>query len=179
MASRTAASVEEKLAQLGLDKMPSAPSNSKESAGSSSVDSAAAGAPPLPVHQPEDEQICFSERLPVHQPKDEQICCICFDGAELPSRPLVQPCACRGSSIWAHADCLTEWRRSTSAKADAAYRFGQCHDDYRDALSLELLEERLRQQRAAHGPGTLSTMNASWHGNCTPRATHLTRASPA
>ena len=76
-------------------------------------------------------------------PEDEPTCRICLDGAALPSHPLLQPCACRGSSTWIHADCLTEWRRSTSAKADAAYRCGQCHDYYRDALSLELLEERV------------------------------------
>ena len=56
--------------------------------------------------------------------------------------PLVQPCACRGSAKWTHEHCLEEWRR-TSVKEDAAYRCGQCMDKYRDALSLELLRERL------------------------------------
>ena len=90
--------------------------------------------------------------------EDEKICRICFEGAELPSHPLVQPCACRGSSTWVHADCLTKWRR-TSLKADAAYLCGQCEDHYRDALTLELLRERLRQQRAVHHPETHSTMH--------------------
>ena len=60
--------------------------------------------------------------------------------------PLVQPCACRGSAKWTHEHCLEEWRR-TSVKEDAAYRCGQCMDKYRDALSLELLRERLQTQR--------------------------------
>ena len=123
LASGSAASVEDKLAQLGLDDAPS--SSPHVSAGSSSAD-AAASAPLAP-----------------DQPKDEQICRICLDGAKLPSRPLVQPCACRGSSTWAHADCLTKWRRM-SPKDDDAYQCGQCKDNYRDALSLEMLEERLR-----------------------------------
>ena len=90
------------------------------------------------------------------QPGEEPTCRICFEG-ELSSLPLVQPCACRGSSTWAHADCLTKWRLA-GLKADAAYRCGQCNDDYRDALSLSLLKERLRQQRAAHLPEALLTM---------------------
>ena len=99
VASGSAASVEEKLARLCLDEAPPSPSKiPRVYAGSSSAD------PPV-------------------LPGDEPICRICLDRAELPSRPLVQPCACRGSSTWAHADCLTEWRR-TSPKADAAYQCG-------------------------------------------------------
>ena len=60
--------------------------------------------------------------------------------------PLVQPCACRGSAKLVHKHCLEKWRR-TSPKEDAAYRCGQCMDKYRDALSLELLRERLQTQR--------------------------------
>ena len=75
VASGPAASVEEKLARLGLDEAPPSP------------------------------------HAPV-QPGEEPICRICFEGFELPSRPLVQPCACRGSSTWAHADCLTKWRHT-------------------------------------------------------------------
>ena len=74
VADGSAASVEEKLARLGLDEAPPPPSNSPHvSAGSSSAD-AAAGAPLAPV-----------------LPEDEATCRICFDGAELPSHPLVQP----------------------------------------------------------------------------------------
>ena len=70
--------------------------------------------------------------------------------------PLVQPCACRGSAKWIHKHCLEEWRR-TSPKQDAAYRCGQCMDHYRDALSLELLSERLQTERTS---STLSTLGS-------------------
>ena len=60
--------------------------------------------------------------------------------------PLVQPCACRGSAKWIHVHCLEQWRR-TSPTEDAAYRCGQCMDEYRDALSLELLSARLQAER--------------------------------
>ena len=97
VASGSAASIEEKLARLGLDEAQPAPSNSPHvSAGSSSAD-AAASAPLSPT-----------------QPEDEPVCSICLDGAELPSHPLVQPCACRGSSTWAHAECLAEWWRTSA-----------------------------------------------------------------
>jgi tetratricopeptide (TPR) repeat protein len=92
-------------------------------------------------------------------PDDEPTCRICLEGAlALPIRPLVQPCACRGSSAWAHTDCLTLWRR-TSPKVKAAFQCGECNDDYRDALTLSLLEERLRQQLATHRPEAHSTMH--------------------
>ena len=61
--------------------------------------------------------------------------------------PLVQPCACRGTAKWIHKHCLEEWRR-TSPREDAAYRCGQCMDEYRDALSLEILSARLGDERA-------------------------------
>ena len=60
--------------------------------------------------------------------------------------PLVQPCACRGSAKFIHKACLEKWRR-TSPKEDAAYRCGQCKDEYRDALSIELLSARLQAER--------------------------------
>ena len=81
-------------------------------------------------------------------PADDRVCRICFAGVE--DGPLVQPCACRGTSAWAHAGCLEQWRRS-SPKWDAAYRCGQCLDEYRDALSLELLRERLESCRFSFG----------------------------
>ena len=67
---------------------------------------------------------------------EEKTCRLCWGDED--DGPLVQPCACRGSAKWIHAACLEEWRR-TSPKGDAAYRCGQCRDEYRDALSLELL----------------------------------------
>ena len=123
-------SIEDKLAQLLLDEPPPAQPGSYN--GSSSAD--------VPPEQ------------------NELICRICLEGAELPSRPLVQPCACRGSSTWTHDDCLAHWRR-TSDKDDAAYRCDQCRDDYRDELSLDLLQQKLHMQRAADHPETLTTMN--------------------
>ena len=61
----------------------------------------------------------------------EKRCRLCYGGEE--AGPLVQPCACRGSIRWIHEHCLTKWR-CTSTNEDAAYRCGQCLDEYRDAL---------------------------------------------
>ena len=69
----------------------------------------------------------------------------------------MQPCGCRGSAALVHESCLSEWRR-TSSNGTAAYRCGQCHDDYRDALSIELLEERLLRQRTTLGNRHASTI---------------------
>ena len=89
--------------------------------------------------------------------QEASICRLCF--GEEADGPLVQPCACRGSAKWAHAACLEIWRR-TSTKEDAAYRCGQCKDNYRDALSLELLWRRLETEWANYRVtlGTLTTL---------------------
>ena len=71
---------------------------------------------------------------------EEETCWVCYAGEE--DGPLVQSCACRGSMKWAHRACVEECRR-TGEREDAAYRCGQCKDEYRDALSLELLRARL------------------------------------
>ena len=76
---------------------------------------------------------------------EEKACRLCWGGED--GGPLMQPCACRGSAKWIHEHCLEEWRR-TSPKEDAAYRCGECNDEYRDALSLELLSARLQAERA-------------------------------
>ena len=76
--------------------------------------------------------------------EEEERCRVCLEGEE--KGPLVQPCACRGSSKWSHRACVEQWRRN-SDKEDAAYRCGQCKDKYRDALSLELLSARLQAER--------------------------------
>ena len=87
--------------------------------------------------------------------EEEKKCRLCWgdegDGS------LVQPCACRGSAKWIHKACLEEWRR-TSPKQDAAYRCGQCKDEYRDALSLELLRARLQAERT-NGQSTACTLD--------------------
>ena len=70
---------------------------------------------------------------------------MCLEGEE--GGPLVQLCACRGTAKWAHKACVDDWRRK-SDKEDAAYRCGQCKDEYRDALSIELLSARLQAERA-------------------------------
>jgi Flp pilus assembly protein TadD len=75
---------------------------------------------------------------------EEERCWVCLEGEE--GGPLVQLCACRGTAKWAHKACVDDWRRK-SDKADAAYRCGQCKDEYRDALSLELLSARLQAER--------------------------------
>ena len=85
----------------------------------------------------------------------ETRCRLCLEGEE--DGPLVQPCACRGSAKWIHRHCLEHWRR-TGLKEDAAYRCGQCMDEYRDALSLELLSARLQIERT-DGEATISTLD--------------------
>ena len=64
---------------------------------------------------------------------------------------LVQKCACCGTAKWVHEHCLEQWRR-TSSREDAAYRCGQCMDEYRDALSLELLSARLQAESRPTSP---------------------------
>ena len=86
---------------------------------------------------------------------DERTCRLCW--GEEDEGPLVQPCACRGSQKWIHKHCLEKWRR-TSPREDAAYRCGECKDEYRDALSLELLRARLQAERA-DGEYTVFTLD--------------------
>ena len=83
------------------------------------------------------------------------MCRLCWGDED--DGPLVQPCACRGSAKWIHEHCLEQWRR-TAPREDAAYRCGQCMDEYRDALSLELLSARLQAERAG-GEATISTLD--------------------
>ena len=86
--------------------------------------------------------------------EEEPRCRLCWGGED--DDPLVQPCACRGSAKFIHKGCLERWRR-TSPREDAAYRCGQCMDEYRDALSLELLSARLQAERT-DGKATNSTL---------------------
>ena len=86
--------------------------------------------------------------------EEEERCWVCLQGED--DGPLVQLCACRGTATWAHTHCVEEWRR-TSPKYDAAYRCGQCMDEYRDALSLELLSARLQAKRVG-GEDTIFTL---------------------
>jgi tetratricopeptide (TPR) repeat protein len=86
---------------------------------------------------------------------EEERCWVCHGGEE--DGPLVQLCGCRGTATWAHKHCVEVWRR-TSARKDAAYRCGQCMDEYRDALSIELLSARLQAERA-DGQGTSFTLD--------------------
>ena len=86
--------------------------------------------------------------------EDEMTCRLCWGDED--RRPLVQPCACRGSAKWIHTHCLEQWRR-TSPREDAAYRCGQCMNKYRDALSIELLSARLQVERT-NGKATSSTL---------------------
>jgi len=55
-----------------------------------------------------------------------------------------------------HKHCLEKWRR-TSPQWDAAFRCGECKDEYRDALSIELLSARLQGERTS-GEDTVLTM---------------------
>ena len=87
------------------------------------------------------------------------MCRLCWGGEE--DGPLVQPCACRGTAKWIHEHCLEQWRR-TGPREDAAYRCGQCMDEYRDALSLELLSARLQSERT-DGEDTSFTVRTLAH----------------
>ena len=91
------------------------------------------------------------------QEAEEKLCRICFGGEE--DGPLVQKCGCRGSAGWVHEDCLATWRR-TGVNEDAAIRCGQCHDSYRDELSIEILRERLQERREEHGDDHEDTIDA-------------------
>ena len=93
---------------------------------------------------------------------EEKTCRLCWGDED--ESPLVQPCACRGSVQWIHVHCLEQWRRKSPRK-DAAYRCGQCMDEYRDALSLELLSARLQAERTSGQAtnSTLSTLAAELH----------------
>ena len=51
--------------------------------------------------------------------EDEKRCWICLEGEA--DGPLVQLCACRGSSKWSHKACVDDWRRKSDTE-DAAYR---------------------------------------------------------
>ena len=74
------------------------------------------------------------------------MCRLCWGDED--DGPLVQPCACRGSIQWIHEHCLEQWRR-TAPREDAAFRCGQCMDEYRDSLSIELLSARLQAERTS------------------------------
>ena len=86
-----------------------------------------------------------AQRKRAREEEDERRCRLCLEGEC--DGPLVQPCACRGTAMWAHSHCLEHWRR-TGQKEDAAYRCGECKDEYRDALSIVLLRARLQAERA-------------------------------
>eukprot|EP00964_Phaeocystis_antarctica_P049491 scaffold28702_cov62-Phaeocystis_antarctica.AAC.7 len=86
--------------------------------------------------------------------EEEKTCRLCWGDDD--DGPLVQPCACRGSAQWIHEHCLEQWRH-TSPREDAAYRCGQCMDEYRDALSIELLGARLQVERT-NGQSTSFTL---------------------
>ena len=94
------------------------------------------------------------KRAREEEEEEEKRCRLCYGGEE--DGPLVQPCACRGSAKLIHKHCLEQWRR-TGPQRDAAYRCGECKDEYRDALSIELLSARLRAERTS-GEDTVLTM---------------------
>ena len=105
-----------------------------------------------------------AQRKRAREEEDERRCRLCLEGEA--DGPLVQLCACRGSAKLVHRRCLEKWRR-TSPKEDAAYRCGECKDEYRDALSLELLSARLQAERARGVDGfssTSSTLAAELRG---------------
>ena len=85
-----------------------------------------------------------TKRARAEEAEEAEECRLCFEGEA--DGPLVQPCACCGPAKWIHNRCLEQWRR-TSPKEDAAYRCGQCMDEYHDALSIELLSARLQAER--------------------------------
>ena len=96
-----------------------------------------------------------TKRARAEEAEEAEECRLCFEGEA--DGPLVQPCACCGTAKWIHNRCLEQWRR-TSPKEDAAYRCGQCMDEYHDALSIELLSARLQAERA-NGQTTSFTLD--------------------
>lgn len=58
-------------------------------------------------------------------------CRICLDGPEA-GRELIEPCACRGSMRWVHADCLSEWWQHRAGglydAPSAAVKCDICHE---------------------------------------------------
>ena len=69
-------------------------------------------------------------------------CGLCLGDEE--RAPLWRACAClgRGSAKFVHADCLERWRAMGNA-AEAQARCGQCYDEYRSTMSVDLLRVRL------------------------------------
>ena len=59
-----------------------------------------------------------AQRKRAREEEDERRCRLCLEGEC--EGALVQPCACRGTAMWAHNHCLEHWRR-TGPKEDAAY----------------------------------------------------------
>jgi len=94
----------------------------------------------------------------------EKACRICYGGEE--EEPLLRKCACQGSSRWVHGACLeamrrskmAQWYRSQTAGGDTgSFRCGQCGTGYHDALSLELLRQKLAQDNSA-----IALTNLGW-----------------
>ena len=76
-------------------------------------------------------------------PRSSMACRICL---EVGTEELVQKCACRGTQAWVHESCLASWRRGCEQVFDAI-RCRTCGDDYRDALTIEILREDLEVAR--------------------------------
>ena len=45
-----------------------------------------------------------------HRILDDAECRICFETHSTRENPLMSPCMCRGTSKWAHKDCIQHWR---------------------------------------------------------------------
>jgi len=58
-------------------------------------------------------------RIHVHEPEDlwteesgeePPMCYMCYDNSHTKENPIIAPCACKGSTKYCHAQCLTSWR---------------------------------------------------------------------
>lgn len=66
---------------------------------------------------------------------ESQECKICFEHTNLPSNPLISPCACKGSQKYIHRQCLNTWRVYNTG-AGAFYQCQTCKVDYQFTKSI-------------------------------------------
>ena len=87
-------------------------------------------------------------RVPAREaPPADATCYVCLDGAE--RAPLHRDCACRGSSGWAHVECLAD---AGKANVDNAFLCGMCRSLFQGAVQLRLARA-LWRAKAGEGRG--------------------------
>ena len=91
-------------------------------------------------------------KRPMIQAPKEAMCYICLEGGD--SGKLMRGCACRGDSAgFVHIECLTKLAMSKEASGDnravfySFIRCINCHQDFQDALELEMTRRFWRRYR--------------------------------